>query len=270
MGKISVGCQTYTWEMLGKEWKGTIEDMLAAIAAAGYQGVEITNTMLGPMIKAPDTFQKLLQSYRLAFPSLGFVPRESFTDEKCRGDELQRAKEGIDFVSRFPGCRLDLAGGSAPDREKLKQRFATMCAFYNEVGVSAQRKGVSVDVHPHSHHGSIIETAEEYEQLMTMTDPKLVGWCPDTGHIVRGGLDLLGTLRKYSVRIRNIHLKDADEAGKWRPLGQGICDFPGVMRFLEEIGYGGWIIGEEESPEAFQDQRAAIEKNRRYLRTIGY
>jgi len=270
MGRIGVGCQTYTWEMLGKEWKGTVEDMLAAIAEAGYQGVEITNSMLGPIIKNPDAFRKSLGAHRLAFPSLGFVPRESFTDEKCMKDELQRAGEGIEFVSRFPGCRMDLAGGSSPDRENLQQKFKTMCVFYNEVAVLADKKGVPVDVHPHSHHGSIIETADEYEKLMALTDPALVGWCPDSGHIVRGGLDLLGTLRKYSGRIRNIHLKDADAAGKWRPLGEGICDFAGVMKFLEEIGYSGWIIGEEESPEAFQDQRAAIAKNRKYLRTLGY
>jgi inosose dehydratase len=264
---VKVGCQTYTWEMLGKQWKGSVDEIVAAIADAGYGGVEITNSMLGASAGA---FAKSLDSTRMEFPSYGFVPERSFTDAACMKDEIRRAKEGIDFVSRFPGCRLDLAGGSSPNKEKMKEKYATMCAIYNEVAVMADRKGVAVDVHPHSHHGSIIETAEEYEQLMAMTDASLVGWCPDTGHIVRGGLDLVGTLRKYGTRIRNVHLKDADENGKWKALGEGVCNVKVVVQFLEEIGYTGWIIAEEESDDAFHDQRAAIVKNRNYLRSLGY
>jgi sugar phosphate isomerase/epimerase len=185
-------------------------------------------------------------------------------------EEIRRAREWIELLSRYPGCRLDLAGGSSPERTGLKEKFRVMCAIYNEVAVKAEKKGVAVDVHPHSHHGSIIETAEEYAMLMEMTDPRLVGWCPDTGHIVRGGQDLLGTLRKHAGRIRNIHLKDADPAGRWRPMGQGMCGFPAVLGFLTEIGYSGWIIAEEESDEAAVDPPAAVRSNRAYLRSLGF
>ena len=152
----------------------------------------------------------------------------------------------------------------------MKEKYATMCAIYNEVAAMADRKGVPVDVHPHSHHGSVIETAEEYEMLMAMTDPSLVGWCPDTGHIVRGGLDLLGTLRRYGARIRNVHLKDADENGKWKALGDGICDVKAVLQLLRgdrvhRVDHCRRGIG-----RGFQDQRAAIRKNREYLRSLGY
>ena len=43
---LSVGCQTYTWEMLGGKWAGSVDDILRAIAASGYEGIEITNTMI--------------------------------------------------------------------------------------------------------------------------------------------------------------------------------------------------------------------------------
>ena len=108
MGTIRVGCQTYTWEMLGEQWKGSVDDIVAAIADAGYDGVEITNSLLG---SAADAFAKSLESRRMAFPSYGFVPERSFTDAACMKEEIRRAKEGIDFVSRL---RLDLAGGSSP------------------------------------------------------------------------------------------------------------------------------------------------------------
>jgi inosose dehydratase len=42
-----VGCQTYTWEMLGQKWHGSPDDILDAVAAAGYTGVEFSNNMIG-------------------------------------------------------------------------------------------------------------------------------------------------------------------------------------------------------------------------------
>jgi inosose dehydratase len=270
MKKLRVGCQTYTWEMLGARWKGSVDDILDIISAAGYEGVELTNTMMGGYYDRPDEFARALEKRKLAFPSFGFVPAHSFTDPAEMKKEIELARKGIDFVSRFPGCRLDLAGGSTKSRENIDRKFETMCGIYNEVAALAGGKNVPVDVHPHSHAGSVIEKADEYQRLMEATDPALVGWCPDSGHIVRGGLDLLGTLRKYKTRIRNFHFKDADAKGQWALLGKGVCDYAEVLRFLEEIGYRGWIIAEEESEEAERDQRGAVTKNREYLKSLGH
>ena len=44
---LKVGCQTYTWEMLGDRWTGGPDDLLKAIADGGYAGIEITDTMIG-------------------------------------------------------------------------------------------------------------------------------------------------------------------------------------------------------------------------------
>ena len=269
MAKFKVGCQTYTWEMLGKDWKGTVDDMLDIIAGAGYEGVEITNTMIGKYYDAPDDFAEALEKRGLVFPSFGFIPHSNITDPSCIEEELNIAEKGIDFVSRFPGCRLDLAGGATDDRENLDKKFKTMCAYYNRVAEMADKKNTSVDIHPHSHAGSIIETAEEYQKLMELTDGSIVGWTPDTGHIIRGGLDLLTTLKKYSSRINNFHFKDVDSEGTWKVMGEGTADFEGVVKLLSDTGYKGWIIGEEESEDARKDQKSAVTKNRQYLRSIG-
>jgi inosose dehydratase len=270
MGTFRIGCQTYTWEMLGAGWKGSVDDILDIIAAAGYSGVEITNTMIGGYYDAPESFADALRKRNLSLAAFGFVPVAGFTEASRRTEEIARARKGVDFISRFPSARFDLAGGSTADRSRLQEKFETMIGIYNEVAGYAAGKGVPVDVHPHSHAGSIIETAEEYEKLMKMTDRRIVGWCPDTGHIVRGGLDLLGTLQAYRDRIRHIHFKDVDEMGKWKMMGSGVCDFKKVIRLLETIGYDGWIIGEEESESAAADQKAAVTKNRNYLRSCGY
>jgi sugar phosphate isomerase/epimerase len=270
MGEIRIGCQTYTWEMLGERWKGSVDDILDIIARAGYAGVEITNTMIGPYYDDPDGFAGALERRGLAFPSFGFVPLYRFTEPDRIDEEIEGAEKGIEFVSHFPGCRLDLAGGSTESRDDLDNKFETMCRIYNRIGEMAAEKNVEVDVHPHSHAGSIIESAEEYERLMNLTNSEVVNWCPDTGHIVRGGLDLLTTLRTYKERIRNVHFKDADKKGKWAMMGSGICDFKGTLALLEQIGYSGWVIGEEESDAAYEDQESAVSKNRQHLKDLGY
>ncbi len=270
MGALHIGCQTYTWEMLGDKWNGTVDDILDIIAGAGYEGVEITNTMIGNYYESPDLFANALQKRGLILAAFGIVPLHGWTKSHNKKEEFQNAVKGVHFVSHFPGCRLNLAGGSSSNRKDLDEKFDTMCHMYREIADYAVKKDIWVDVHPHSHAGSIIETSEEYERLMMCTDPKIIGWCPDTGHILRGGLDLLPTLRKYQERIRHIHFKDVDAEGVWQMMGKGICDFKETLQLLEDIGYSGWVIGEEESDEARIDQKDAVVGNRKYLKTAGY
>jgi len=45
-----------------------------------------------------------------------------------------------------------------------------------------------------------------------------VSFGPDTGHIVRGGQDLLTCLRTHLPRITHLHLKDAKADNTWAPL----------------------------------------------------
>lgn len=270
MGTIRIGCQTYTWEMLGDDWRGSVDEILDIISAAGYQGVEITNTMIGEYYDDPDGFARALDQRKLVFASFGFVPKKSFTDPSCFVEEIKLARKGLEFVSNFPECRLDLAGGSSSNRNDFDEKFETMCRMYNEIGALGDGKGVSVDFHPHSHAGSIIESEEEYARVMECTDASIIGWCPDSGHIVRGGLDFYETVSRYQDRIKNFHFKDVDRSGAWKLMGEGTCDYPRVLKLLEEIGYDGWVIAEEESEEARMDPQSAVSRNRKYLSSLGY
>jgi inosose dehydratase len=48
-------------------------------------------------------------------------------------------------------------------------------------------------------------------------------------------------------------------------MGAGIIDFPGIVRMLKDTGYSGWIMIEEESPDAEVDPDTAATKNGEYL-----
>jgi inosose dehydratase len=268
---LRVGCQTYTWEMLGDKWSGQVDDILTAMADSGYEGVEITNTMIREYAERPAEFGHALKVRGLTLAAFAYASPLGFTDPANRAQELQGAEKAMRFVAEFPGVPLILGGPSTKARQDVAAKIAQAAEFYNEVGRRGKSAGVEVAFHPHSHHGSILESREEYERIMELTDPALVQWNPDTGHIVRGGQDLLDTLRRFRARIRHVHLKDVDANNRWQPLGQGICGIPAVLKFLEqEAEFSGWIVAEEESDSAAAAPESAIKRNRQYLKSIGH
>jgi sugar phosphate isomerase/epimerase len=109
----------------------------------------------------------------------------------------------------------------------------------------------------------------EYRYLMERLDPELVSLGPDTGHIARGGQDVLECLRAYLPRITHLHLKDVTTAGEWAALGEGRCDISAVLALLRETGYEGWVVAEEEPEAARRDGAGTIRRNRAYLRSLG-
>ena len=268
MSPIRVACQTYTWEMLGDEWHGKVTDLLDWIAQAGYAGIEITNNMIAEFADRPADFACELEARNLGLAAFAYSSSSGFTDPACWEADIAGAQRVIDFVSHFTRPRLGLGGAANPvhSRAALDQAIR----FYNEVGRMGAAQDVSVNVHPHSHYGSLIESAEEYRYLLDRLEPQTISFGPDTGHIVRGGQDLLTCLGTHLGRITHLHLKDATAAGEWVGLGEGMCDFPAVFRLLESCGYDGWVVAEEESPAARRDGIAAIRRNRAYLRSIGY
>lgn len=273
MSRVRVGCQTYTWEMLGPAWQGKVTDILDHVARAGYAGVEITNTMIDGFAGRPGAFAEELESRGLALAAFAYATT-GFTDPARRGEDLAGALQAIEFVRHFPEPRLGLGGAASPAARtaggRSREDLDRAIAFYNEVGRRAADAGVSTNVHPHSHSGSLLETAEEYAYLTDRLDGRCVSLGPDTGHIARGGQDVLACLRTHIGRISHLHLKDVAAGGGWAPLGRGTCDFRGVFALLDSAGYDGWVVAEEESQDARRDGAAAIRRNRQFLRSLGY
>ncbi len=57
--------------------------------------------------------------------------------------------------------------------------------------------------------------------------------------------------------------------GVFCELGTGSIDFPGVLAALDEIGYDGWIVVEQDVLPGMGTPGESAMRNREYLRTIG-
>ena len=136
----------------------------------------------------------------------------------------------------------------------------------------------------HNHVGTYVETAAETRRFLDETDPAKVGWCLDVGHLKYGGGDALDFLPTYGDRVAHVHLKDVDpevlrraQDEQWSfgdalrgiifpELGDGLVDIAGVVRWLGDHGYDGWIVLEQDTTHKHPKDAARI--NREYVEKL--
>jgi inosose dehydratase len=264
---MKIGHQTYSWEMLSSSWHGTADDIMDMVAAAGYAGVEFSNAMIGSYADRPGEFRQALQRRGLV-PAAFAYSRTGFTDPDGWDEDLAGATRALEFAAQL-SVPLGLAGPSSDSHDDEQGKVARAVRLYNEVARRGRDRGVVAAVHPHSHHTSLVLTGNQYDALLAATADSGLMFNPDTGYMLRGGMDPVDFFRRHRGRIVHVHLKDVDAQGNWKPLGQGVCDFPSLVKLLRETGYQGWLISEEESALVRKDLSGAMAANRGYLRSLG-
>ena len=139
----------------------------------------------------------------------------------------------------------------------------------------------------HHHCAGFIETPAEIDRFLQSTNPLLIGLCLDTGHYTFGGGDALSGYKQHAERIWHVHFKDHEPNvarqsreqawdgptsvghGVFCELGRGDVDFPGVVKTLQDIGYAGWIVVEQDVLPGMGTPKESAHRNREYLKSIG-
>ena len=264
---MRAGHQTYSWEMLGESWRGSADDIMDMVAAAGYEGIEFSNAMIGGYADRPAEFRRALDRRGLV-PAAFAYAGSGFTDPDAWEEDLAGAQRALEFAAKL-SVPLALAGPSSDSQNDARRKLAQACGFFNEVARRGRDRGVVVAVHPHSHHSSLALRGDQYDTLLAATEESGLMFNPDTGHILRGGMEPVECFRRHITRIVHVHCKDVDSQGRWQPLGEGVCDFPSLVRLLRDSGYRGWLVSEEESDLVRRDLPGAMARNRAYLRSLG-
>ena len=162
------------------------------------------------------------------------------------------------------------------------EQWALIAKGFNEMGRLAKEKGMYFTVHHHM--GTGVQTEEEIDKLIELTDPDLVYLLFDTGHLSFSGEDVLGVLKKYVNRVKHVHLKsirqsvideakvkgysflDCVRAGSFTVPGDGDFDFTPVFDILDEAGYEGWVVVEAEQDPAIANPYEYAVLARNYIR----
>jgi sugar phosphate isomerase/epimerase len=185
-------------------------------------------------------------------------------DPARRADVISGARAAMTFLKEFGANRLVVF---SPNRSHASEAgFQSMCQCYNQLGEVAGEMGFRAGLH--NHMGQMVQTAEEIDRCMAMTDPKLFSFSPDTAHLYLAGCDVVKTIEKHQGRLMLLDYKDARKISDKLldnifDLGDGDVDFPGCHRVLKSIGYKGWLCVDLDT--ARQGPRRSYERCAEYV-----
>ncbi len=153
------------------------------------------------------------------------------------------------------------SGADGYDSRPVLDDDQWQCVLDNldRIQVRATERGVVACLHPHI--GTMVESGEEVDRIMRGCS---IGLCIDTGHLAVGGADPVTVSAEHASRVRHVHLKDVDlglagqvlagelpfgvavKQGMFRPLGDGDVDIVRLVDTLEQAGYDGWYVLEQD------------------------
>jgi len=262
------------------------EQCVSEMALAGFEGSEVGN-------KYPRDPEKLNKALKLRGLTICNAWFSSFLTTKPLKEVEREFVQQCDFLYAV-GARVIGAAeqGNSIQGKPLpvfdaKPRFTDdewkrVTDGLNHLGAIAKQKGMQLTYHHHM--GTGVQTTEEIDRLMEMTDPELVGLLYDTGHLVFSGEDHLAVLKKYVKRIKHVHLKnvrfdmlekarrekwsflEAVRNGTFTVPGDGGLDFTPVFETLKNAGYIGWWVVEAEQDPAKANPLEYALIARRYIR----
>ncbi len=265
MSKIKIGCETYTWQMPGEQYKGKLEHIMEICAAAGFAGIE-PETSFMQHLEDPVLMKEALDKYGLELAVLCVV--EDWLNPTETEGERQRADQWIEFLGHFPETILLPVQMPGKDRSNLEVRQANLLSCVNAFARRAAEKGIVCSYHPNSPAGSVYRTESDYEILLNGLDAEVIGYCPDVGHIAKGGMDPAAIIRKYRSQVNLVHYKDMYADGRWAPTGEGDIDFETITTELRDSGYEGWIIMEDECDAAITDPDGVTRKDGVFIEEV--
>lgn len=266
--------------------ENTFEQCVSEMALAGFKGSEIGNKYpQNPAVLKRYLDVRGLQICNAWFSSL-FTSEpfeatiESFIRHRDRlhalGAKVIGASEQGNSIQGKP---VNIFGPDKP--VYTPQQWETVARGYNEMGRLAREAGMTLCCHHHM--GTGVQTVEEIDRFLELTDPELVFLLFDSGHLTFAGVDPVPVLQKHIGRIRHVHLKDvrlsvrdqarreglsfldAVRAGVFTVPGDGDVDFAPIFDILDRSGYEGWVVVEAEQDPAKANPFEYAVKARKYI-----
>lgn len=229
---------------------------LGAIAGARLRFVEVYADVATVYEGRADEFLFFLQKSGLALA--GAYGGGVFTDPDFRESDVESARETARWIKEAGGTMLILQGGEGTGNPAadLKEAAATADA----VGRACALEGVQFCFQPHI--GTVVFREEEIRTFLSLTNPKDVGICLDTGHLTEAGVDLVPFVVANARRIRIVHLRDVRRkpvfvGGPFANAGKGTVNLQAVLGALVGQDYHGWVVGFADDPREEPAKSAA-------------
>lgn len=269
----------------------TFGQCVSEMALAGFQGCSVGH-------KFPTDIETLkreldLRGLRVSEPWTSLF----FTRHEMHDKTVRDFKQSLEFIKAMNGTDIVVAelGQSVhqrpvaivPNRPIFNDaEWQALSDGLNELGQIAYDEGMRLCYHHHM--GTGVMTRSDVDRLAESTNPELVHFLFDTGHILFAGDDPLSLAETYADRIKHVHLKnirkpimefalrenlsfkESIEAGIFTVPGdpEGCIDFKAIFEVLAQSGFEGWLIVEAEQDPAKANPLKYATMARNYLREV--
>ncbi|WP_114380868.1 sugar phosphate isomerase/epimerase family protein [Paenibacillus prosopidis] len=261
---MKFGCHGYTWQLSYETQSDNLPHILDVIAGGGFKGLDTQVAMLGRFYNHPTLLKEELQKRNLELAaltlSLHWLHKGETDEEQSTADYF------IEYLRHFPGALLNVVQMPGSNRDELQTRQRNVLDCVNAIAKRAADQDIVTAFHPNSPPGSVFRNEEDYKVMFDGLDTDVIGYTPDAGHIACGGMDVAEIFETYRPLIKHVHFKDASADYVWKAMGEGVIDFPRIVRHLRNTDYNGWIMVEEESEKAVADPDGAMMENSRYVK----
>jgi sugar phosphate isomerase/epimerase len=247
---LKLSCSAIAWGQIKDT--DSFRRIARSVKDSGYEGIGIEYNLLPvQMMKNPEMVKGFASSVGLDVPSMAINENNAYQAEAAQ-------KMGAESAWL---CLFEKDAAAAADVTKMHLK---------EFG----KRGLKVGLHPHVK--SNVETNAQLDALIASCKPATLDVCFDSAHQEALGMNLPAFIERYSDRLCLVHLKDLrvkkdpkdiDYDNDFVDLGEGLCDFPAIMRALKKVGYPGWLMVEVDFAHKISVEES-VKKNFDYLSSL--
>ena len=243
--------------------KGSVLEKMKAVKAAGFDAVEMNSHMeQAEVLKARDETALEIVS---VCDDLHWKKPLSASDPKVREEGLEALKQtlrdakayGTDSILLVPGVAKNGVTFDECWKRSIEQiRLAIPLAEELRVKISVENVW-----------NDLITTEQQAVRYLDEINSPWVGWHFDVGNMICFG-DPIDWIKALGQRINRVHVKEYSRdlamrtgnrgAGFKVPLLQGANNWPGIMKALDQVGYTGALITEQNA--SLEELSQALDK----------
>ena len=228
----------------------TLQEKFALLKEIGFDGVELPSPnqwSVEEVVAARDA---------TGLPVHGVVCSEHWTSPLNHPDAAVRAKciaavrEAIADAKAYGATSVLVVPAVVNKSMPYDEAWRLSRESILQVLPDAEKAGI--DIAFENVWNNFLLSPREAAEYVDSFGSKRVGWYFDVGNLVAYGwpeqwIRILGP-RIMKIDVKEYSRKKLDDEGRWAGFGvkltEGDCDWPAVMRALDDIGYQGWMTAE--------------------------
>ena len=163
-------------------------------------------------------------------------------DRHYRQIRIDHTKRALTLARELGApCITTEPGGPVEPGDSWSKALQLFVEGLKPVADHAEKEGVLLLIEPEP--GLLVETADQFLELMQHLDSHAIGLNFDIGHFYCVGDEPAPTVHRLAPHIRHFHLEDIAATRVHHHLipGEGAIDFAATFRAIRAIGYTGWV-----------------------------